>query len=562
MYLATSISKSEQVDRVNLRDEADALFQSDNFEGAERIYRDLLRKTPLDAELYNSIATALDCQGRYQEAVAHYYKAIFLNPNLLVSRYNLANSLHRAGDKDEALEVLQQVAVLKPDFLEAWKSLAMMYISRDSFAEAASCFEKVLILESDDIESRCALGNMYCEIGRFADAVACFEAVLSAQPGHILALESMGTALHEMDLLDSAEDCLRKVLVREPERISALNNLGTVLRSMGKPGKAIEIFNYALSLDPENGQVRFNRAMARLANGELPQAWVDYEARFDTRNPTRLYHSDLPRWQGDPLNGRGLLVQSEQGFGDTFQFVRYLQPLSAAGGPVIFECQNESIREALAGIEGVTIIARGEPLPPVSLQIPLCTLPLFFATTLFNIPSPKGYLKASPQLICFWKERLSKNKGLLKVGLVWGGNKYSLNANRSMQLKDLEQLLKVDEIDFYSLQVGGDAKQLSSYSGKIIDLSLSLKNFGDTAAVIANLDLVITIDTAVAHLAGALGASTWVMLKYSPDWRWFLGRVDSPWYSSMRLFRQQSTGDWEGVAGAVARELTILRDQK
>ncbi len=544
------------------REEAEALFSGGDLSGAEAGFRELLRTAPLDAELYNCLATVLDGQGRYQEAVAHYYKAISLNPQLSVARYNLANSLHRAGDEGGALEILQQVTAQQPEFLEAWKSLAMMYISRDSFAEAALCFEKVVALEPGGVESRCALGNMYSEVGRFSDAVDCFTVVLATQPDHVRALESLGTVLHELDQLDRAEDCFRKVLEADPKRVSALNNLGTVIRSKALPHEAIEIFNYALSLDPGNGQVLFNRAMARLACGELPQAWHDYEARFVTRIPTRLYNMSLPRWEGEPLNGRGLLVQSEQGFGDTFQFVRYLPLLSGAGGPVVFECQNESVKKALVGIDGAAIIARGESLPPVSVQIPLASLPLLFGTRLTDIPGASGYLRAESRHAAFWKERLASDKSLMKVGLVWGGNKYSLNANRSMQLVDLKPLLNIPEISFYSLQVGSDARQLSAFSGSVIDVGAQLSDFGDTAAIIANLDLVITIDTAVAHLAGALGAATWVMLKYSPDWRWLLDRDDSPWYSTVQLFRQQSPGDWDGVVREVAAELMELQRSK
>lgn len=544
------------------RDEIEVLFSKGDLEGSERGFRDLLHQSPLDAELYNCLATVLDRQGRYQEAVAHYHKAISLNPQLAVVSYNLANSLQRAGDEDGALEILQQATTLKPEFLEAWKSLAMMYISREDFVKAAACFEKVVALEPGGIEGRCALGNMYSAAGRFHEAVDCFEAVLAKQPDHMQALESLGTNLHELEQLDRAEDCFRKVLERYPGKISALNNLGTVLRSMARMDEAIEIFDYAISITPNNGQVLFNRSMVRLAREELPQAWQDYEARFITKTPTSLYHSDLPRWEGEPLNGRGLLVQSEQGFGDTFQFVRYLPLLSTAGGSIVFECQNESVREALVGIDGVTIIARGEQMPPVSVQIPLASLPLLFGTNILNIPAAAGYLKAPLQRMVVWKERLAAVAGVFKVGLVWSGNKYNLNANRSMQFTDLEPLLKVDNTVFYSLQVGSDAQLPAVSSGRVVDLAARINDFGDTAAIIANLDLVITIDTAVAHLAGALGATTWVMLKYSPDWRWFLGRLDSPWYSSMRLFRQQSPGDWEGVVTAVAAELTIARDQK
>lgn len=541
-----------QVDETRAkRIEADNLFEAGRYDAAEAIYRQLLGRFPLDAELYNALATVLDRQERYREAILHYHKALALDPGLHVAIYNLANTLRRTGDESGALGLLCRLAEEQPGLVEAWKSLAMIHISRDSFAEAAVCFERLLKLMPGDVESRCALGTMYAELGRFGDAVACYKAVLELQPNNLLALESMGTSLHELDQLEQAEECFRRVLAIEPQRISALNNLGTVIRSLARLDEAINIFDYALSLAPDNGQIRFNRGVARLARGDLPEAWEDYEARFNTRAPTRLYHPELPRWNGEPLNGRCLLVQSEQGFGDTFQFVRYLPLLANAGGPVVFECQNSSIREALVGIENLTILARGELLPKADCQIPLTSLAPMFRTTLESIPSPGAYLKPSQQKLLKWGERLALDAGRLNIGLVWGGNKYSLNANRSLQLSQLESLLGLPGVNWYSLQLGPDAEQLVSFSHQVMDLGREIDDFGDTAAIIASLDLVLTIDSAVAHLAGALGVPVWIMLKYSPDWRWLLHRSDSPWYASALLFRQHSPGDWGEVVASV-----------
>jgi predicted O-linked N-acetylglucosamine transferase (SPINDLY family) len=540
------------------RIQAEKLSLEGNHTAAEQLYRDLLREAPLDSELHNSLATVLDMQGRYVEAIAHYNKALLLNPRLVVARYNLANTLRRTGDDAGAMEPLLQAVKDEPDFIAAWKSLAMLHIAHDAYAEAANCFEKLVALNPLDIESRCALGNMYAETGRFSDAVACFEGLLALQPGHLLTLESLGTVLHELDELERAEDCFRRVLACEPDRVTVLNNLGTVLRSAARVDEAIELFDYALSLSPENSQIRFNRVIARLARGEMPQAWDEYETRFETRSPTRLMHTDLPRWGGEPLNGRCLLVQSEQGFGDTFQFVRYLPLLAHAGGPVVFECQNASVLQAIKGIQGVTVFARGEALPHIDCQIPLVSLPYLFQTDVATIPFPRGYLTPPTDAVEIWKNILAEDSNLLKVGLVWGGNKYSLNANRSLHLAQLSQLFKLPGIRWYSLQLGPDAEQLAGFREQIVDLGPQIHDFGDTAAIIANLDLVLTIDSAVAHLAGALGVPVWVMLKYSPDWRWLLGCSDNHWYASARLFRQQAPGDWGSVARSVKDALEIF----
>jgi tetratricopeptide (TPR) repeat protein len=536
-------------------DTAEALFNTGDFGGAEKSYRELLIEAPLDSRLLNSLGTVLDRLGRHQEALAHYHKALLLNPLLVVARYNMANTLRRIGDEEGALDMLRCSTKQAPEFIEAWKSLGMIHISRDNLVEAADCFKRIVELEPRDSENRISLGIVCFELGRVDEAACCFEKVLAVQPDHLRALESLGMALHELDQLDRAEDCFRKVLAREPGNISVLNNLGTVLRSKACPEDAIAVFDRALSIDPDNGQVCFNRAMARLAIGEMPQAWPDYEARFRTRMPTRLYHTEFPRWGGESLDGRSLLVQSEQGFGDTFQFARYLPLLSGLGGSIVFECQDRSINEALVGLEGIRIVSRGESLPLVDCQIPLASLPMVFGTSIASIPFAGGYLKPAINRLAAWKDRLMPGDDRLKVGLVWGGNKYSLNANRSMQLEELKPLFEVPEVCLFSLQVGEDVRQITEYSGKIFNLGKNIKDFGDTSAIIAQLDLVVTIDTAVAHLAGALGVPTWVMLKYSPDWRWFLNRTDSPWYSSFRLFRQKQPGNWLSVVTEVAVSL-------
>jgi len=542
--------------------EADTLFETGKYDEAEDIYRQLICQTPFDAELYNSLATVLDRQERYREAILYYHKALSLDPLLVVASYNLANTLRRTGDDNGALDLLQRLAEMQPGLVEAWKSLAMIHISRDSFSEASLCFEKLVALAPGDVESRSALGTMYAELGRFSDTVDCFKTVLALQPDHLLALESMGAALHELDQLEQAEECYRRVLVREPERITSLNNLGTVLRSLARLDEAIGIFDHALLLSPDNGQIIFNRGVARLARGELPHAWDDYEARFNTKIPTRLYHTELLRWNGEPLNGRSLLVQSEQGFGDTFQFARYLPLLADFGGPVVFECQNSSVREVLVCIDGITIVARGDLLPRVDCQIPLTSLASLFQTTLDNIPSPGGYLKPSAYKIAKWTEHLELDSEQLNIGLVWGGNKYSLNANRSLQLSQLAPLFGLSGVRLYSLQLGPDTAQLTSFQEQIVDLGGTIDDFGDTAAIVSRLDLVLTIDSAVAHLAGALGTPVWSMLKYSPDWRWLLHRSDSPWYASARLFRQHSPGEWGQMAASIAEAIKKITTAK
>lgn len=242
-------------------------------------------------------------------------------------------------------------------------------------------------------------------------------------------------------------------------------------------------------------------------------------------------------------------------------FARFLPLVARCGGQVVFQCQDRIVRPALRGLEDVLgqIVVRGEPLPPIDLQIPLLSLPGLMQMASGDIPFASGYLTADPAVVEQWRPMLETTKERLKIGLVWGGRKAPLNANRSMQLSDFTELLELEGARFYSLQLGDDAVQLSAYAAQVVDLGTHIKDFGDTAAIIKQLDLVITIDTAVAHLAGALGRPVWVLLKYSPDWRWLLGRCDSPWYASARLFRQTtSESGWAPVVHEVCEQLKHL----
>lgn len=542
-------------------EQADCLFEQGQYDQAHAIYIKLLGQAPLDPELLNRVGTTLDRLGRPGEATGYYHKALCLAPARAVVRYNLANSLRRLGDDQGAEQQLKQAVQDSPDFSQAWNALAMLYVARNASADAAVCFERLVQLAPADADNYCYLATLYAELGRLQEAVLCLETLLGQQPDHLLALETLGTICHEQETLERAESCYRQVLALEPGRISAINNLGTTLRSQNRLDEAIAMFNRALAIDPHNDQVRFNRGAARLAKNELPDAWTDYEARFESANPPHLQHAELPRWDGAPLEGRRLLVQSEQGFGDTFQFARYL-PLLAdrTGGSVLFECQNHSVLEALYGLENVELVARGDSLPTCDCQMPLVSLPYHFQTVLQTIPFPEGYLRPQPELVTFWKRVLGEDDAL-KVGLVWGGKKNSLNANRSLHFAQLSTLFNLPGVRWFSLQVGDDAKQLATAGGQIVDLGCYIRHFGDTAAISASLDLVLTIDSAVAHLAGGLGVPVWIMLKHAPDWRWLLDRADSPWYRSAVLFRQPQVGNWPAVAGAVKNKMMALLDE-
>jgi hypothetical protein len=266
----------------------------------------------------------------------------------------------------------------------------------------------------------------------------------------------------------------------------------------------------------------------------------------------------IPRWNGEELHGKTIIVRMEQGYGDCIQCLRFLPTLSETGARIIIECMDDRIKPLITHIECVdSLYMRGETPPVADFHIPLFSLPRIFGTNLTNIPYPEGYITPVRAFYAFWKGRIERKAvaGTVKVGLVWGGRKTRLNANRSLLLEDLSPLFVLPGISWYSLQVGEDAQQLQRYIDVVEDLGEGCITFADTAAAIANLDLVITIDTSVAHLCGALGTPAWVLLKSSPDWRWLLDRSDSPWYRSLTLFRQAAHGEWKNVVHEVVKKM-------
>ena len=537
----------------NIIDAAEALFKAERYSDAETLYLKALHDSPLSAPLHNCLGTVLDRQGRYQEALAHYNKALSLHPDSHSTRINLANTLARVGYMDEAITELSALVAQESDLVNAWQILAHFHLQKDNREDRVRCLEQVVRLDPANSALLLELADAYEELRHFEDRLACLDSASSLTPDNVSLLNSKGLVLHELGRLDEAEANYMKALAIEPRHAVVCNNVGNIYKSRIMMREAIEWYDRALETDSDNATIIFNRSLAYLTLGDFLRGWPGYERRFDMIPPVVLPHQNIPLWNGEPLNGRRLLIQAEQVYGDTFMFARFVGLANRCGGPVVFECQDNSVRKALYSIEleVESLVVRGEPLPAIDLRIPLLSLPRLFDISLDTLPHPHWYLKADPACVEQWRHLIPLRNDMISVGLVWGGRKAPLNADRSMTLSTLDQVLQTPGVRFFSLQLGEDAGQLIDYP-YITDLGAHLHDFCETAAAIACLDLVITIDTAVAHLAGALGVPVWMMLKYSPDWRWLLDRNDSPWYASARLFRQKTPGDWGSVMQTVA----------
>lgn len=405
-----------------------------------------------------------------------------------------------------------------------------------------------------------ALGVVCREKGLRRESHCFFYQALSLDPEYADCLINLGNAHFDEDCLEEAEAAYRKALQISPADVRAQQNLGVALQVLGRTAEAEASFRTALQIDPGYATARWNLAVLKLLTGDYREGFQEFEARFNKTEPVPLRHSGRPLWDGSSFAGKTLLVHAEQGFGDTFQFLRYLPLVAQRGGKVLFECQHESLRDLLsASLRGTAFVfVRGETLPEVDLQAPLLSLPRIFGTTLETIPAPQSYLTPLARDLESWRERVHIDKGF-RVGLVWAGRPKP-DPKRSASLQAFAPLAAVPGAIFYSLQVGSGSEQaLAPPVGMALrDYTAELTDFSATAALVANLDVIVTIDSAAAHLAGALGKPVWVLLPYAADWRWLTGREDSPWYPGMRLFRQERPGDWREPVLKISAALEVF----
>lgn len=399
------------------------------------------------------------------------------------------------------------------------------------------------------------------DTNRIGEACACYQRLLQIDPSYAKAHNNLGALLHRRGDFDGAVAALNRAVKADPSLCEPHVNLGNVLQDRGDLAGALNQYDAALALDPSSAQAHYCRGTTLLAMGEFETGWQEYEWR--RKLPAAISsapHLGRARWNDrQDLADKTLLVFVEQGFGDTIQFLRYVTPLSARGAHVVVACQSEliSLAQTVPGVGAVR--GPGELLPDFDYQIPLLSLPFAFRTTLATIPARVPYLFPDPQRVELWRARLDARRDDFKVGLVWGGNpRYVKDTERSCPSRMLARLCEVPRCLFFSLQKGDAAGQIAQLRGAgaaIADFSAELHDFHDTAAFVSALDLVIGVDTAVIHLAGALGKPVWTMLPYSADWRWFNRVENTPWYPTMRLFRQPVPDDWDAVVRSLRQAL-------
>lgn len=557
------------------------------------------------AEAAKNLAVALSDQGDDEASIEACRRVLAMEPKNLDIQLRLGLALRKLGEAEQAVEAFQGAIASSPNHVPAHKLLGAAFEDAGDLSSAESAYSRALELDPADSEAASRLGPILWKQKRFEDAAEVLRAAVERDPANPRLRSDLGLALRDRGSHDEAIACFQEAIRIKPKNVAAYNRLGNTYLAADRYDEAISAFHKAIRLKPDfwesynnlavgyrymsqrlDSAVRYlrnaqklkpdyanaywNEALLLLELGDYERGWERYEWRFQRDNAKQRPFEE-PRWDGSDLAGRSLMLFAEQGFGDTLMFVRYLSPVleragagagagaGARAGNVILEAQPGLRRLLAEAFPKVRVVARGKPLPGFDLQCPLLSLPRMFETRLDSIPATVPYIACDREMARRWKTELGGVTGL-KVGLVWAGSPdHQLDRHRSIALPALLPLLEVGGTEWFSLQVGPRSADLQAQEATgIRDLAPEIEDFADTAAVLMNLDLVITVDTSVAHLAGALGRPVWVLVPYAPDWRWMLRREDSPWYPTMRLFRQPAVGDWESPIAALRSELDRL----
>ncbi|SAL79843.1 tetratricopeptide repeat protein [Caballeronia peredens] len=556
-----------------LRNLAASLSDSQRWNEAEQTLRRALTVDAANVAIHLHFARVLRCMGRMADAEAALKRALIVQPDNVQACLELARTLEAIGKLAEAEAQYRKAIIVEPRRVETRVALAKLLIERKSPEDAEYQYREVLRLQPDDVDALSSLGLLLQGAQRATEAEACFRAALRSKPDHIPSLGNLAGLLDNDARYAEAEACYHRILEIDPRCVEALNNLGRLLEATRRFDEAETYYHLVLNIAPERIPTVLNLSLLLLKRGRFEEAWPLYESRYSDSpywGDESAAHAKPPfsfkQWQGESLTGRSLLVWSEQGFGDSLHFVRYLPLLKRLGlAKLTLACPTAlvSLFEKIEGVDACINVADMNSIPEHDFWCFTMSLPLRFDTTLGTIPASVPYLRAPAERLSRWVGRFPRDS--LKVGLVWAGDpRPSLaSANRTDRRRSLDAqaylpLLRIPGITFVSLQLGKSTRpQLNELPPELrpLDPMDEVSDFADTAALIEQLDLVITVDTSVAHLAGALGKSVWILSRFDGCWRWLLDRDDSPWYPSARLFRQTRPGDWTGVIDRVTETL-------
>ncbi len=546
-----------------------ALQMQGNFAEAAESYAKAVQLKPDFVKAYNHLGVVLSEQEKYDQAIENYNQALAIDPNYAEVYNNLGIALRAKEQLDQAVENYQRAIALEPDFPEAYYNLANVLKEQQRYDEAIANCEEAIRLKPDYAEAYNQLGIVLNEQGKSEQAIENHRHALQLKPDSAEFYSNLGIALKSTERFDEAFENYRRAIDLDPQFHEAYYNLANALQEEGNCTEAIENFRRAVDLKPDYASAHWNLALALLANEEFEEGWKKYKWRRNAKLESILYlhRFKKPRWDGSSFPGKRLFVHYEQGLGDNMQFLRYLPMVKARGGTVIFETLAQ-LHGLLRGFDYIDELIESslDGTPPnveFDFYVSLLDMPSIFGTTIETVPAEVPYLWADSDRTKYWQQRLSD--GHFKVGIVWAGSvEHKNDHNRSCRLEHFAPLAQIEGVCLYGLQKGPAAGQVEEIAEKmpIENLGQEFLDFCDTAGAVENMDLVISVDTSVLHLAGAMGKPVWALLPFAAEWRWMLKRQDSPWYPTMKLFRQKTRGDWNEVFERMAGELRKLTGEQ
>ncbi len=555
------MKKSHSV--IKAKQKASQLLQANRLADAWDVYERISRQAPGDHEVWLNMGAIAARQGQFERAESALRRALTLRPDLPQANVNLARLLLMKQRLEEALPYLKKYLTLQPQDVDGYYQLGSLLEALKNPSAAEEVYRQALPLARKSVAIHIGLARLLRLKGEYAAASAQCDLTLQLKPDAALAYFELGQIHREQHRFDEALSCFERLIALAPnERENYLLNLGLLHVEQGRYDEALANYRALIEFNPKSVYAHWNYSLLLLLTGNFKAGWAEYEWRRQTHFwQGQMWQGEFapPRWAGEPLVGRTLLIYAEQGFGDTIQFVRYLPLLQAQGARVIFHCQ-PSLLGLFQRIPGLEVEPRNfdkAQQTGFDYHLPLMSLPHLLGTTVATIPATLAYLKADPERVAAWRARIDPCR--FNVGLAWAGSITNPKDRwRSVSLAQLAPLAEMSGVTFYGLQKEGVTAEQKPFADKmnLIDLASELHDFDDTAAVIENLDLVISIDSVVAHLVGALAKPVWTLIYFPVEWRWLLGRADSPWYPTMRLFRQNGADpQWPAVIDDVVAAL-------
>jgi tetratricopeptide (TPR) repeat protein len=538
-------------------------YQAGNLQWAEEICREILKVQPDNAHVYNNLGIILDKKGQIDEAITCYRSALQFDPTLFDVYYNLGNALKEKNQLDEAIINYRKALQLNPNLCDAYINLGIALKGKHQLDEALTCYQKALQINPDNASAYYNLGITLQMKGQLDEAIKCYQRALQLNLDVYYVYNNLGLAFLEKGQFDEAITCHQKALEMNPNYSDAHNNLGWAFYNKGQFDEAIHCYRRALELDPDNPRAHWNISLYYLLTGNFTEGWKEYEWRWKLGELEYHARQDFPQlaWDGSNLEGKKLFIYTEQGVGDEIMFASCLPEVIAQADLCIVECDKRMVPLFSRSFPKAKVIEQistygtyPEELPRADLKVAIGSMPLFLRPSLSSFPQRHSYIIPDVQRVSLWRDRYANLREGLKIGISWrGGQKPYVQLTRSTALEQWSKLFSIKEAHFINLQYGdctAEIKEIQERLGVTIhdwEDADPLKDLDGFAAQIAALDLVITVDNATVHMAGALGVPVWVLLSYACEWRWMLQFEDTPWYTSVRLFRQSSFGDWDGV---------------